>query len=59
MSEQANKIEISLLTNENSSAAFALVCQRFVEGSVLHKAVGVSLAEYREYLSYCRMSDRM
>ena len=48
---QCDDLDISLLTSENSGHAFELVCEVFVEGSVLHKAVGVSLDEYREYLS--------
>ena len=48
---QFDDLDISLLTSENSGHAFELVCEVFVEGSVLHKAVGVSLDEYREYLS--------
>lgn len=43
-------IDILPLSKENSDAAFSLACSVFVDASVLHEAVGVSIKEYREYM---------
>jgi hypothetical protein len=43
-------IKIVTLDQENSDAAFNLVCEEFANGSVLHKALGVTPETYREFL---------
>lgn len=46
-----SNVEISKLSRENSSPAFSLACKVFAQESVLHKATGVSIEDYREYLN--------
>lgn len=41
---------ISPLTNDVSANAFSLVCEQFVDASVLHTATDVTLSEYRHYM---------
>jgi len=48
--KETDDLAMSLLTGQNSCDAFALSCESFIHGSVLHKAAGVSLDEYRDYL---------
>ena len=45
-----DEVEISLLTSQHSFDAFELLCEGFNHGSVLHKAAGISLNEYRDYM---------
>jgi len=45
-----SNINISVLTKNASQEAFSLACEVFVDASVLHKAMDVSLAEYRIYM---------
>jgi len=45
-----DKVEISRLSERSSDEAFSLACNVFVDASVLHTAVGVTHAEYREYM---------
>jgi len=45
-----SKIEISRMTRESSQEAFSLACEVFVEASVLHTTMNVSLEEYRDYM---------
>jgi len=39
------------MTNDVSDQAFSLVCDVFVDASVLHTAMNVSLVEYRCYMA--------
>lgn len=51
MTEQySDNIEITSMRRECASDAFSLVCNIFVEASVLHNAVDITIDEYREYL---------
>jgi len=43
--------KIECLTSESSAEAFSLVCKVFVEASVLHTAMNISIEEYREYMA--------
>lgn len=43
------QVAISRLTPDACEAAFSLACQVFVDGSVLHQALGIPLDEYRAY----------
>ncbi len=43
-------VKTTLLTPDDSEAAFELATQVFIEGSTLHLALGIGLEEYREYL---------
>ena len=43
-------INICRLTVDKSDAALSLACQVFANGSVLHKALDISIEEYREYM---------
>jgi len=43
-------IDICPFSSEHSDPAFALTSRVFVDTSVLHKTVGVSIEEYRQYL---------
>ena len=43
-------VAIELLSVDRADMAFAMVCKEFARGSVIHAALGISEAEYRDYL---------
>lgn len=43
-------VQIKTMTKASSAEAFSLACKVFVESSVLHNAVKISLDEYRTYM---------
>jgi len=45
-----DSIEITRLTTENADDALTLACNVFTDASVIHAAVGVTTAEYRDYM---------
>lgn len=45
-----DNIDITRMTVENYRDAFSLACEIFAEASVLHKAVSISIDEYRDYM---------
>lgn len=51
ISQHPAQVEILPLTQERSVDAFALACEVFVAGSVLHRATQVSLKEYQAYMA--------
>jgi len=52
MTHQFNdNVKISRLTSDCASDAFSLACEVFVEASVLHAAINISVEEYKHYLA--------
>ena len=45
-----NHIKYVLLRPDHIEQAFSLACRRFVQGSVIHQALGISVDEYRGYI---------
>lgn len=43
-------VAIEPLNAERADSAFTMVCEEFARGSVIHAALGISEAEYRDYL---------
>ena len=43
-------VDVIPLTSAQADEAFALATSVFIEGSTLHKALGITLSEYRAYL---------
>jgi len=47
---QTSRIYIERMTSEHAAKAFNIACDVFVNASVLHTAVGVTLEDYRRYM---------